>query len=212
MAKQSTKVAVNGNGNGETVVTTTDSAKSGSKSYYFNAAGEKTRSPKADSIGLGFEFTGQDNVEMKMADANDEIQHLFKLQGANIKLQRSYNTAGKDMRVAHDECEAARDNLLEGNWLGDREKGGLRISDLVEATVRQMVVEGKSAEEAEGKRAAIKARFSDKSEAGEAIRTKYRDNADIKKQLVTIESEKLAAKAATINALQSSGETIGDDF
>lgn len=209
MAKNSVKT----NGNDTTVspVANGDSKteKSGSKSYYFNAANERTRSPKAESVGLGFEFTGQDNVELRLDAINNEILHLASLQGLNIKLQRSYNTAGKDMAVAHDECEAARDNLAEGNWLGDREKGGLRISDLVEAIVRQMTVEG---QDGESKRATIKAKLADKTEAGEKLRTKYRDNKDIKTQLAVIEGEKLAAKTAAIAALPSTGETIGDDF
>lgn len=209
MAKQTVKT----NGNAPSAPTEASAKKrQSSKSFYVNADGTQTRSPTKDTVTVGFLFEGFDNdpVLTQLADLSDAIKTIGLAQGINIKEQRSYNTAETpaDMKEA---CEATRDNLLNGVWIGEREKGGLRISDLVEAIVRQMVnVEGETVDDA--RRAGIKAKLSDSSEAGEKLREKYRNNVDVKKQLVTIEAEKLAAKTAAINAVASTGETVGADF
>lgn len=195
----------NGNSN-VSAPATTGKKRQSSKSTYFNAANEESRSPKEDSIGVRFYFEGYDTepVDLTMADLADDMRRFCELQGANIKLQRSYNTAENPTEMK-ETCEATRDNLLGGIWTGEREAGGLRIADLIEALVATLADEGQTVDDA--RRESIRTKLHD-----ETARDMAKASPKVQKHLTRIQAEKAAAKAASAASADTSKDDVTANF
>lgn len=199
MAKNSTQT----NGNGATA--SNETKRAASKSEYINDEGVATRSPQADSTALRFSFDGiGETVTVALADIGDSIKHMAILQGLNIKLQRSYNTAKGNVQQMFDECSATAENLIAGVWTSEREGGGLRIGDLAEAVQAVLADEGKTVD-----LETIKAKLA----ADEATREKSKKNVKVAAHLSAIVARKAAERAAAAGQVASAhtGES-GLDF
>lgn len=192
------------NGNAATATATTEKKRAVSKSEYLNDAGESSRSPQADTTILRFVFEGvSDPVDLRIDELSSEIQHFAICQGANIKLQRSYNTAAGNTSQMAEECAATRDNLIAGIWTSERE-GGLRIGDLAEAVVAVLAEEGKTVTLED-----VKAKLA----ADEATREKSKKNPKVAAKVAAIVARKAAERAANLaTASDAHTESSGLDF
>lgn len=189
MAKDSVKK----NGNVNVPVATNggeDKKRQASKSLYINSEGEKTRSPTANTVGMEFQFTGvPDSLVCMFDDLPEEIRNVYCVaQGANIKVQRSFNTAKGNAAQMREEAADTWQNLVDGIWTSDRE-GGLRIGDLADAIAATIVDEGGTVDEV--RLASIKEKLKD-----ETSRDKAKDSPKVKAHLTRIAAEKAAKRAS----------------
>lgn len=210
MAKNSTvtKTQTESNVVNPVVPANDEKKRSASKSLYVDNAGETTRSPTVDTEIVRFVFDGFEStpVDLTLADLSDEMRHMAICQGVNIKLQRSYNTAKGNAAQMRDECEATRDNLLNGVWTSERE-GGLRIGDLADAIRATLTDEGETVDETRFAR--IKETLKD-----ETKRDKAKASPKVQAHLTRIQAEKATARAneAAKNASGATDSGIGADF
>lgn len=190
--------------NGSTAAVTPEKKRAVSKSEYLNDNGESNRSPQPDTTVLRFTFEGvSDPVDLRIDDLNADIQHFAICQGANIKLQRSYNTAAGNTAQMAEECAATRDNLIAGIWTSERE-GGLRIGDLATAVVAVLAEEGKTVSLDD-----VKAKLA----ADEGTRDKAKKNPKVAAKVAAIVAQKAAERAASLaTASDSHTESSGLDF
>lgn len=190
--------------NGNAVAPVAEKARAKSKSEYLNDNGESNRSPQADTTVLRFTFEGvTEPVDLRIDDLSQEIQHFAICQGANIKLQRSYNTAAGNTAQMAEECAATRDNLLAGIWTSERE-GGLRIGDLATAVVAVLAEEGKTVSLDD-----VKAKLA----ADEATREKAKKNPKVAAKVAAIVAAKALERAnAAATSAESHTAESGLDF
>lgn len=207
MAKGTTKIT---NGNGETSPAVADEKKrQASKSVYLNkpnedgSANEPSRSPTANTIGMRFSFLGiSEPLDCMFDDLPDDIRNIFCVaQGANIKVQRSFNTAKGNPSQMREEASDAWDNLVSGAWTSERE-GGLRIGDLADAIKSTLESDGETV--SDERFARIKETLKD-----EGKRDKAKNNPQVKAALATIVANKAAARAAEANEALATA-TVGD--
>lgn len=182
--------------------------RSASKSLYLTSeSAEPTRSPTPDTAIVRFVFDGYESnpVDLVLADLSPEMTHMAVCQGVNIKLQRSYNTAKGNAAQMLEECEATRDNLLNGIWTSERE-GGLRIGDLADAIKATLTDEGETVDDARFAR--IKETLKDESK-----REAAKKSTKVQAHLTRIAAEKATARAkAAAGNVKADESGLGADF
>jgi len=111
---------------------------------YIDSKGNETRSPTADWQTIRTTFAGE--LEGTVIDAarssfNADILSCASAQGIAIKLQRA-DPEAKTVGLYFEGHASVLEQLQAGAWLGESEKTGPRITDLLEAVI--MVKHGKA--------------------------------------------------------------------
>lgn len=107
------------------------------KKSYINEAGEKTRSPTAQTVAQVYEFSHGKKYTVKLSDFNQEVLSCAAWHGLGQKLVDCFAGAASSAD-AEDKFADQLDALGGGNgrWLAERESAGPRISLVAEALHR----------------------------------------------------------------------------
>ncbi len=113
------------------------------KKVYTFPDGETGSHAKPDAVSLTFGFSGGESVTIERNTFPAEIATCLYWFGVSEKLGNAYAGAAKKAKetgeevsaVAFDLFEALRERLVLGEWIAEREAGGPRIGQLVQAIV-----------------------------------------------------------------------------
>ncbi len=113
------------------------------KKVYTFPDGETGAHAKPDAVSLAFNFSGGESVIVTPGDFPKEVQTCLMYFGISEKLGNAYAGAAKKAKetgeevsaVAFDLFEALRERLVLGEWIAEREAGGPRIGQLVQAVI-----------------------------------------------------------------------------
>lgn len=107
------------------------------KRVYLDAKGQDAgRNAPANASGLEFRFSSGDVRKINPADFSDDIRTRAMWHGFNQKLGDSFASAKGDPKEALALFDETYDQLREGDWITEREGGGVRTTYLVEALAR----------------------------------------------------------------------------
>lgn len=109
---------------------------------------------KQDAVSLSFAFTDGETIVVTPGDFPTEIQTCLMFFGISEKLGNAYAGAAKKAKetgetvgeVAFDLFESLRERLVLGEWIAEREAGGPRIGQLVQAVINCKARQGETVE------------------------------------------------------------------
>lgn len=190
------------------------------RKVFSNASGEEGRSPMADWSTLTFQFLGVKNAageypviterKVSRADIPENIFACAAGRGFSEKLTNdALNTVAKDAeeagfaphpvegyaQFAASLFDDALENVMDGNWLSEREGGTAPVRDLVEAIARSWP-NAEGGDFPEDKRPA----FMKALAANEEMRKATAKRPDVAAHLAAIKAEKAAARAKALKA------------
>ena len=146
-----------------------------------------------DEMGetVQFKFANGTVLELDCSQLNDSMRTHLMLHGASQKVGDSFAGVKGNFDEGIANAKAVIDQLVGGEWTGDREGGGPRLAELAEAIAR---IKGVDVEKA---RKAVEA-------ASKEDRDGWRSNAKVKATVAKIRAEKAAA------ALEKAGDAAQD--
>lgn len=127
-------------------------------------------------------------LELDCSELNESMRTHLMLHGASQKVGDSFAGVKGNFADGIANAKAVIDQLLSGEWTGDREGGGPRLAELAEAIARLKGVDVERARTAVEK-------------ATKEERDGWRSNAKVRHAVATIRAEKAAA------ALEKAGDT-----
>ena len=159
------------------------------KKFYIAANGDESRSASADAQVLRFAFSDGTNLEVDPAKLPESIRRCAMFHGLAQKIGDSY-AATKSVEEAAENAMALYERLEAGEWVGERESAGPRISLVLLAIVRVKEQAGQPLDEAGiAERAA-------KLKADKAFRDGAMANPAVKAAFAAIQAERAAERAA----------------